>query len=320
MDIARLDPVDLRQLWKHEELDFTPWLADHLELLGEAIGMALREVERETPVGPFSADITARTDSGELVLLENQLGPSDHDHLGKLLTYLSNLEAKVAVWIVAEARPEHVRAVEWLNDSTPDDVKVYLVRLAAYRIGVSPPAVQFTVVAGPSPAGKAAGALRQQWAHRHRLRYQFWEQLLARARAHGLTTHANISPTTNSILYAGAGRGGLYWTYVVRLRGAAGVELYIATPDADANKRYFDELFAHREAIEQAFGGLLVWDRGDGKLSSRVRAEVANAGIEEHEDHWPEIQEGMIQAMKRLTEAVAPYVKRLTLKSSESLR
>jgi hypothetical protein len=313
MDIARLEPVDLRQLWKHEELEFTPWLTNHLELLGEAIGMALREVERETPVGPFSADITARTESGDLVLVENQLGPTDHDHLGKLLTYLSNLEAKVAIWIVAEARPEHVRAVEWLNDSTPDDVKVFLVRLAGYRIGASPPAVQFTVVAGPSPAGKAAGALRQQWARRHQLRYRFWEQLLASARAQGLTTHANISPTTNSILYAGAGRGGLYWAYVIRLRGASGVELYIATPDADTNKRYFDQLVAHREAIEQAFGGSLVWDRGEGKLSSHVRAEVPNAGIEEHEDHWPQIQDGMIQAMRRLTHAVGPYLKRLSL-------
>ena len=85
------------------------------------------------PAGNFQVDLIAEDEDGDRVIVENQLEATDHDHLGKLITYLTNLEAKAAIWITTDPRLEHIKAIQWLNESTPGDIDFYLVRLAAYR-------------------------------------------------------------------------------------------------------------------------------------------------------------------------------------------
>ena len=107
---------DLRTVWSNEAQAFTPWLAEHLDVLGDALGITIELEERESSVGAFSLDILARDqDSGEAVVIENQIEQSDHEHLGKLITYASGKDAKYIVWIVKDAREEHRAAIEWLN-------------------------------------------------------------------------------------------------------------------------------------------------------------------------------------------------------------
>ncbi len=138
MNISRLDAVPLRDLWKHEEHGFSVWLHENIQVLGDALGMRFADPQREVAVGSFTVDLVAEEENLGRVVIENQLEATDHDHLGKVLTYLTNLEAKTAIWISPKPRPEHVRAVTWLNETTPDDVSFYLVQLAAFRIGVLP--------------------------------------------------------------------------------------------------------------------------------------------------------------------------------------
>jgi hypothetical protein len=140
MQISRLEKVPLRQLWAHEARDFTSWLAQNLDLLGEKLNIGLTLLEQEASAGPFSADILAEDGSGSPVVIENQLERTDHDHLGKLITYMSNLGAKTAVWITGNPRPEHEQAVHWLNEMLPADTAFYLVKIEAYRIDDSPAA------------------------------------------------------------------------------------------------------------------------------------------------------------------------------------
>ena len=139
-NIGRLQSVPLRQVWKHEAHDFTPWLQENLDVLSEAVGFSIVDAKRECSTGSFSVDLVAREeDSNYLVVIENQLGSSDHDHLGKLVTYLTAVEdACTAIWIVSHAREEHVKAVRWLNRYTQD--YFYLVQIEAVRIGNSEPA------------------------------------------------------------------------------------------------------------------------------------------------------------------------------------
>ena len=100
MDISRLKRVAIRNVWKNEEKDFTPWLAKNIDILGETLGTPLTIIEREADVGEtFKADLLVEGLDGDLGVVENQFGKSDHDHVGKLLTYLANLEAKKAVWL-----------------------------------------------------------------------------------------------------------------------------------------------------------------------------------------------------------------------------
>jgi len=124
--------------------------AENLDFLSETIGFQLSLDQREISAGAFSADIRAEDPQGNFVIIENQLEKTNHDHLGKLITYMSNLEAKTAIWITSEPRPEHETAVHWLNETLPADTSFYLIKIEAYKIGDSDPAPLFTIVAGPS--------------------------------------------------------------------------------------------------------------------------------------------------------------------------
>lgn len=308
MPIGRLEKVPLRGIWPNEARDFTTWLAENLDFLGEALGLSLSLVEQEAAAGIFSADVLAEDAGGNPVIIENQLERTDHDHLGKLITYLSNLDAKTAIWITSDPRPKHETAIHWLNQTLPADVALYLVKLDAYRIGDSPSAPLLTVVAGPSPEAKQIGGQKKELAQRHVLRLEFWEQLLDRAKER-TSLHARISPGKEHWIGAGAGRSGLAFTYVIRMNDAQ-VELYIDQGETGANKRIFDRLFASKEQIKAAFGEPLEWQWLDDRRTSRIRHRLTLGGLADR-DRWPEIQEAMIDAMVRLENALKPQIKRL---------
>lgn len=284
MAIGKLEKVDLRDLWRHEERGFSAWLVANLEALSDALGFELAEPQREVKVGTFEVDLVAEDGNANRVVIENQLEPTDHDHLGKILTYLTNLEAKTAVWITKAPRPEHVKAVAWLNETTPDDISFFLVRLDAYRIGSSDPAPLFTVIVGPSAEAKGFGQQKKELAERHVLRLRFWEGLLTKAKERGLLLHAARSPSKESWIAAGAGRSGLTFNYVIWMEDQAAVELYIDTGDLTENKRIFDALAARREVIDQEFGGKIEWERLDEKRACRVRHVVELGGLSSGEE------------------------------------
>jgi len=127
--IGKIQRVGLREVWKHEAYDFTQWLEDNIDVLNDVIDLNLSNAERERAAGTFSADLVAEDEKGNPVVIENQLEKSNHDHLGKLITYLTSIGAKVGIWIVAEPRPEHVSAISWLNESNL--ASFYLLKVEA---------------------------------------------------------------------------------------------------------------------------------------------------------------------------------------------
>lgn len=309
--VGRMEKVPLREVWKKEAKDFTGWLYENLEVLGEELDLDLTPDEKEKSVGSFSADITAEDGSGRKVLIENQLEKTDHVHLGQILTYISNLEAKIAIWISSDPRPEHMRAVEWLNE-TGSGVLFYLVRVEAYRIGSSEPAAKFTVVTGPSEKTEIVGDEKKEMAERHKLRYDFWESLLERSKTK-TNLHANISPGTANWIGAGSGVRGLGFNYAVTYKfGQA--ELYIDRgKDCDEeNKRIFDELNAKKAEIEKDFGEKLRWERLDDRRASRISKRIETAGLGDREK-WPKLQDEMIDAMMRLEKALKKHIKNLKI-------
>ncbi len=311
MHIARLTRVPLREIWTHEARDFTTWLSENLDLLAEALSISqLTLVQRDAAAGIFSADILADDGQDRLVVIENQLESTDHDHLGKLITYLSNLDAKIAVWVTSTPRPEHERAVHWLNEILPADMAFYLLQIEAFRIGDSPPAPKFTVVAGPTREARQVGEQKKELAERHLLRLEFWKQLLERARDK-TQLHARIAPGTDNWISASAGKSGISYSYVIRMEDAQ-VELYIDRGDAEQNKRIFDALHEHKTEIEADFGGPLEWQRLDAKRACRVRYLLTDGGLQDKQ-HWPKIQDAMIEAMIRLERVMKPHLQRLKL-------
>ena len=151
--------TNLRKVWPNEAKDFTPWLADHLEYIGNILEMDLELVEKESKVGGYSADILAKVEDTEsdvenYVVIENQLEDSNHDHLGKLITYASGKKAKAIVWVVKKAREEHREAIKWLNDNTNSDLGFYLLEIELWHIGNSKLAPKFNVVERPNEWAK----------------------------------------------------------------------------------------------------------------------------------------------------------------------
>ena len=301
--IGRIHRVQLRQVWRHEALNFTTWLEANPELITEATGIQLSGVEREQPVGAFSVDLIAEDEYGRRVVIENQLEKSDHNHLGKLLTYLVGIQARKAVWIVADPRPEHVAVIAWLNESS--SVDFYLLKIEAIRIGNSEPAPLLTQIVGPS---EEAREIDRNWKERERLRYGFFEGLLEHAKSR-TQLHANISPGKSTWIGAGSGTAGVTFKYGVGQHFAR-VELYIDTGDGGENQRIFEALSGKRDMIERAFGLPLEWDTKEGRRACRIQKTYETGGYRDEND-WKAVHKELAEAMANLELTLKPHLNKL---------
>ena len=194
----------------------------------------------------------------------------------------------------------------WLNESSSADF--YLLKLEAIRIGESEPAALLTQIVGPSEEARIAGATKKQMAERERQRYRFFEGLLEHAKQR-TQLHANISPSKDTWVAAGAGIGGVAFHYGVRQRDAR-VELYIDTPDGEKNQRIFEALSLKKEGIEEVFGFPLVWDTKEGRRVCRIHKTFATGGYRD-EDSWEAVHEELAEAMAKLEASLKPHLQGL---------
>ena len=150
-DFGKIEKASLRETWQHEAHDFTPWLAENIKSLGKALGFDLEIIGREDPVGDFWLDLLAQdVNSQKKVIIENQLSQTNHDHLGKLITYASGLNASIVIWVAEFIREEHIRALDWLNQRTDTEIQFFAIELEVLKIGDSQPAVNFKPVVTPN--------------------------------------------------------------------------------------------------------------------------------------------------------------------------
>ena len=310
--IQKIARIPLRDAFRHEAYDFTKWLQENLDVLNDCIDLTLSNAEREAAAGDFSVDLVAEDESGSKVIIENQLEKSNHDHLGKLVTYLVAMEARAAIWIVSEPRPEHVSAITWLNESS--SASFYLLKLEAIKIGSSDPAPLLTLIVGPSDATKAVGKAKQEFAERYDIRRDYWTKLLDYAKTK-TQLHAGISPGRYHWIATGAGKRGLSFNYVV-WEHETSVELYIDRgKNAEGeNKAIFDWFYARKDEIEKAFGETLEWERLDTKRAARVRKTITLGGWKDP-DRWGEIHSETVSAMIRLEKALKPYFQKLDIEA-----
>lgn len=256
--LAKLDP---RSVWKREDEDFTPWLAENLPLLNAALGLQIELTERERPVGDFAVDIFGRkVGSGAEVVIENQLAPTDHSHLGQLLTYAAGLEAKIVIWISPRFRDEHSQAIGWLNRHTPQDISFFAVELELLQIDDSPPAPHFKIVAEPSEWQKeiASETLRRR-TPRELAYHDFFTELLSRITS--LTQDINVRRVgyVNWLSFS-AGRSGFNVNPAIAKGDSLRVELYISTGNAAKNRQALNRLREQKPEIEAALGEQLVFE------------------------------------------------------------
>lgn len=285
MGIGKLKEVDIRELWKHEQYDFSEWLSkkENIENLNEILGLTLVDISKETYVGSYRCDLFAKDETtGIKVIIENQLEVSNHDHLGKIITYASGLDAKVVVWIVKEAREEHRSALEWLNNNTNSNVNFFLIEIHAYKIGNSEPAPMFQVIEQPNDfiknnkSANKDGTISKSQSQR----VEFWNQLNNVIIERGKPFNVRKA-TTDHWYDIAIGRSDVHITItLVNKDSHIGVALYI--PD---NKALYDELFLKKEEIEKELGFKMEWERLDNIKASEAIYRIKGLNFDNHDNY-----------------------------------
>ena len=283
--LGRLKEVDIRNLWSHEQYDFSEWLSKHenLELLNEVIGITLSEVEKEVYVGSYRCDLVGNDETtGDKDIIENQLEASNHDHLGKIITYASGLDAKVIVWIVKEAREEHRSAIEWLNNNTSERLNFFLIEIHAYQIGDSLCAPKFEIVEKPNGFIKNAktqsgtGEYNKSQGEKIEFWTRFNEILVERGKPFNIR-----KPTADHWYDIAVGTSEAHISLtIVNREGCVGVELYISD-----NKELYDRLYVQKDEIEEKLGLSPEWQRLDGKKASRILYRMPGLNFDDHSNY-----------------------------------
>ena len=307
--------VPIRDVWPSESSDFTPWLArpEILDKLGDTIGISFGSAVQEAQVGTYRVDIFATENSteGRNIIIENQYGQTNHDHLGKIITYRTAFNAKIAIWIVEEARKEHIDACNWLNE-TDSGCSFYLVRVEVIQIGDSAPAPLFTIEAAPSAESIAIGKIRKEQSERHLKRFRFWTELLKVFKADKeITSFRNVNPTSDSLITGATGIGGISWTlWLAKDYMRLEVRIDKGKGSNEENIAIFRKLEKHRAIIDKEFGSELNWEEMTGYRLCSIRKDFAG-GWASPEEEWPDIIKTAADYTKRLIKATKPYITEL---------
>lgn len=248
-NLGRLRDVEVRRAWSHEAYNFTPWLAANLDVLSDALGIPLELQGTEVGVGSFATDILAMdSQTGVGVVIENQLEPTDHSHLGQIMTYLAGLDAKIVVWIATQFREPHLSAIGWLNDHTEDPFAFFAVQVSAVQIGDSEIAPRFNVVGKPNEwerdLAEAVKRTSGELSEIGQARLAFWTGFLERFPDLENQTPANA---TSSRWYPV--NGGNY--NIVLYKSVQGGGIFIRGPRFESGEQTLERLAPHDKELRE---------------------------------------------------------------------
>ena len=302
--IERID--DLRTIWAHEAKDFTKWLAqeDNLALLSDAIGINIALEERESSVGDFNVDLYAtEVGTGRRIIIENQLEFSNHDHLGKIITYASGKGAEVIVWIVKHARDEHKNAIEWLNQHTDENIGFFLIEIELWKINDSLPAPKFNVVEKPNDWAKAM-KVAEGLSPLQKLQIDFWqafnEYAFAKPEFKKVFSQRKASP--QHWYDVSVGRSSYHITFTVNSqKKRIGAEIYISD-----DKDSYSHFFGKKAEIEKELGETIEWK----EATKDCRILLLNNGdIKKGNDYWNSYFDWFCEKGIKLREIALKYGK-----------
>lgn len=274
IQLGELERVSIRSAWPREDVNFTQWLAEpkNIELLSTTLGIDIASAETEKSVGSYRADIFGLTPEDEVVIVENQFGKTDHDHLGKLLTYGADLDAKYVVWIAEQFTEQHQNAIVWLNEQMSSGLSLFAVQLELWRIGDSAPAPRFHVVAEPNDWVRQTRSVAQATRTNafSEIYTQLWQELLTSLTAKELSY---LSPYTNRTgWYAQRFKFPARQTWIAALASCrdhtAFVEIVFQRADSIGP---FESLFSQRMEIEDELGASLTWQSPESAQRAKIQ-------------------------------------------------
>jgi Domain of unknown function (DUF4268) len=310
--LGTIKKISLREAWKHEATEFTPWLAqsENLDKLADELGLAeLTCVATEDYVGDFKLDILAN-DGTDKVIIENQLEETDHRHLGQIIAYAAGVGAKKVIWVAESFRPEHSSALQFLNENTTEEIAFFGIKIELWRIGDSEMAPKFEIIVKPdswTKASRSSAKVASESSPTKKLQLKFWNSLVkALAKlAPNLRPHA---PTACHWLTLAIGRSGFIISITANTRDERiGVEIYISDEES---KSHFAALKNKEKEIESKLGFQLDWQELPDAHACRIVTWLSGATIED-ETKWPKYQEWIAQRLVKIDSVFRPIIKNL---------
>lgn len=311
MKLGKLKEVNIRKVWGHEQYGFSKWLSneENINELGEILGLNLTDIKTEQFVGNYRCDIICKDEISEkIVLIENQLEATNHDHLGKIITYASGLDAAVVVWIVESAREEHASAIEWLNKHSDDTVDFFLIEVHAYQIGDSQPAPQFKIIEQPNDFAKNIKALSKTsevgevFARTMSNRLDFWTKFNEFIDNNGKPFNKHKATTD-------------HWYNVAMGSSKCHISIDLVNKDHKIRvgvwipdcKELFDIFYANKEEIQAMVSFPLYWDRLESNKGSFACSYIDGLNFEDTSNY----NELMAQIIKNVIELKSAFRKYL---------
>ena len=310
--LSKLERVPLRDAWKHEAGDFTPWLAEseNLTLLADTIGLSdLECVAVEHQVGDFKLDILC-TDGEDQVIIENQLEKTNHTHLGQILAYAAGVGARKVIWIAESFRPEHAAALQFLNENTTDDLSFFAVEVELWKIGNSPLAPKFEVVVKPNDwvkSGREQARAVSSSSPTKQIQLKFWSALIEKLSSEAPNIRPQ-KPRPQHWLNNAIGRAGFGLNITTNTRDERiGVEIWMPGPRA---KQHFANLLTLKKEIEDKLDFELDWQDLPDAQACRIASWYPNAVLED-ESRWQEYLDWIVKKLVVMDRVLRPIIKSL---------
>jgi hypothetical protein len=269
--LSRITKINPREVWKHEALDFTQWLAkeENISVLCEELEINLENVKPEAAAGRYNVDLVADDiDTKRKVIIENQLEPTDHKHLGQLLTYASAYDASIIIWVVTDYTEEHRQAIDWFNRNISENISFFLVQIEVYRIGDSDPAPKFNIICEPNNWGKTVkkSGTGDAISATKLLQMEFWEGLKAYASTRSTKVNFSHAPQPKHWFNISMGTSRCHIALTLNTQKSyIGCEIYIRN-----DKSLYDTFYKNKDKIEAAIGSELEWMELPDATASRI--------------------------------------------------
>lgn len=303
---SKIKNLPLNQYFPNEAKDFTPWLEANLSELGDVLGLNLKAIQSEAPVGNLSLDLLAKdVQSSKTVIIENQLTKAEHKHLGQLLAYAAGCDAKIVVWVANEFRDEYRQVLEWLNQQTHTEIHFFGISVEILQIENSPPALSFKRVVSPNQWKKSIPTPEETEKQR---RYRnFFQELIDDLRENHKFTNAKVAQP-DTWHYFSSGHPG--FTYCVRFRQGNQLIVYLRIYEGDNENRlpHFDSLYNKQGKIVELFGGEFEWNRNPEMQESQI-VFVRDGDIDWDTDDLNTIRKWCITHLLKFKEVFDPLIK-----------
>jgi len=311
-NISKISRISIREEFPDEAQNFTPWLKENLNYIGEKLHLSFTdEVEIEVPVGRYSCDVMAHTTDGQRVVIENQFGNADHDHLGKILTYAAGLEADILIWIAEDFLPEHISALNWLNSITSEETpSFFAIKIGLIKIEDSKPALEVNTIVYPDQWARQVktSRLSRERSEKSKKYNEFWQHFVTYFDK-VKNGFKNKSPSYDNYVDIPSGISKFNFTFLFTKGKFPAIQLWLGHDTKEKNEENFEKLKSHQAELESVFPNLEWYNNPENK--SKIILIKRDKEYDFSDINREEVMEWLSKTMQKFEKSFYPLLQNL---------